>query len=162
MASRLSSMTTRVLSSDSSRTSVISVSSFSLTSSAMRETSSARFTLNGISVTMICSLPPLGVSVWSLARTLTLPRPGLEIILDALHADERAAGREIGALDVLLINCGIVMSGLSICAQMPSMTSVRLCGARLVAMPTAMPVPPLTSRFGNAAGSTTGSMFFSS
>ena len=46
------------------------------------------------------------------------------------------------------INSGIVMSGLSICAQMPSMTSPRLCGGMLVAMPTAMPVPPLTSRFG--------------
>ena len=44
------------------------------------------------------------------------------------------------------------MSGSSICAQMPSITSPRLCGGMLVAMPTAMPVPPLTSRFGNAAG----------
>ena len=32
-----------------------------------------------------------------------------------------------------------------------------LCGGMLVAMPTAMPDEPLASRFGNAAGSTTGS-----
>ena len=33
----------------------------------------------------------------------------------------------------------------------------RLCGGMLVAMPTAMPLEPLTSRFGNRAGRTTGS-----
>ena len=38
-----------------------------------------------------------------------------------------------------------------------SITSPRLCGGMLVAMPTAMPPEPLTSRFGNLAGSTTGS-----
>ena len=37
---------------------------------------------------------------------------------------------------------------------MPSMISLRLCGGMLVAMPTAMPVPPLMRRFGNAAGKT--------
>ena len=38
-----------------------------------------------------------------------------------------------------------------------STTSQRLCGGMLVAMPTAMPEEPLTSRFGNFAGSTVGS-----
>ncbi len=38
-----------------------------------------------------------------------------------------------------------------------SMTSPRLCGGMFVAMPTAMPPEPLTSRFGNFAGSTDGS-----
>ena len=33
----------------------------------------------------------------------------------------------------------------------PSITSRRLCGGMFVAMPTAMPVEPLTSRFGNGA-----------
>jgi hypothetical protein len=60
------------------------------------------------------------------------------------------------------INCAMVISGLSICAQMPSMTSPRLCGGMFVAMPTAMPVPPLTSKFGNAAGKTVGSVMRSS
>ncbi|CPU66752.1 Uncharacterised protein [Mycobacteroides abscessus] len=35
-------------------------------------------------------------------------------------------------------------------------TSTRLCGAMLVAMPTAMPDAPLTSRLGIAAGRTSG------
>ena len=38
-------------------------------------------------------------------------------------------------------------------------TSPRLCGGMFVAMPTAMPVAPFTSRFGIRAGSTTGSSF---
>ncbi len=54
------------------------------------------------------------------------------------------------------------MFGSSICAQIASTTSPRLCGGMLVAMPTAMPVPPLTSRLGNAAGKTTGSVVVSS
>ena len=37
------------------------------------------------------------------------------------------------------------------------MTSPRLCGGMLVAMPTAMPPAPLTRRFGNFAGRTDGS-----
>ena len=38
-----------------------------------------------------------------------------------------------------------------------SITSPRLCGGMLVAMPTAMPLAPLTSRFGKRAGRTVGS-----
>ncbi len=38
-----------------------------------------------------------------------------------------------------------------------SHTSPRLCGGMLVAMPTAMPEAPFTSRFGNLAGRTEGS-----
>ena len=36
-------------------------------------------------------------------------------------------------------------------------TSLKLCGGMLVAMPTAIPETPLTSRFGNWAGRTIGS-----
>ena len=50
----------------------------------------------------------------------------------------------------------IVISGLSRWARHASMTSPRLCGGMLVAMPTAMPPAPLTSRFGNLAGRTDG------
>ena len=48
-------------------------------------------------------------------------------------------------------------SGWSIRQHMPSMTSPILCGGMFVAMPTAMPVDPLTKRFGKWLGSTTGS-----
>ena len=46
---------------------------------------------------------------------------------------------------------------LLISAMQASITSPRLCGGMLVAMPTAMPCEPFTSRFGKRAGSTTGS-----
>ena len=39
-----------------------------------------------------------------------------------------------------------------------SSTSRRLCVGMFVAMPTAMPVEPLTSRFGKRAGRTVGSV----
>ncbi len=50
----------------------------------------------------------------------------------------------------------------SITAITPSMTSRMLCGGMLVAMPTAMPVDPFTSRFGKGVGRTTGSSVVSS
>ena len=46
---------------------------------------------------------------------------------------------------------------LSIYAMQPSSTSRRLCVGILVAIPTAIPLEPLMSRFGNLAGSTLGS-----
>ncbi len=39
----------------------------------------------------------------------------------------------------------------------PSATSPRLCGGMLVAIPTAIPAEPLTSRLGNRLGSSSGS-----
>ena len=55
-----------------------------------------------------------------------------------------------------------VTSGLSITFTIASQISRRLCGSRLHAMPTAMPVEPLTSRLGNLPGRTVGSMSRSS
>ena len=56
------------------------------------------------------------------------------------------------------IRSSIVASGWSMRCSVASMTSRRLCGGMFVAMPTAMPPPPLTSRFGKRAGSTSGSL----
>ena len=50
-----------------------------------------------------------------------------------------------------------VIAGLAMKARQPSITSPRLCGGMLVAMPTAMPPAPLTSRLGKPAGRTVGS-----
>ncbi len=50
------------------------------------------------------------------------------------------------------------MYGLSMSAIVPSMTSPRLCGGMLVAMPTAIPDDPLTRSWGNLAGRTVGSL----
>ena len=54
------------------------------------------------------------------------------------------------------------MSGSWISATMPSMTSRMLWGGILVAIPTAMPLEPLMSRFGTRQGSTLGSCLDSS
>ena len=54
------------------------------------------------------------------------------------------------------------MSGSSIRRISPSQTSLRLCGGMSVAMPTAMPSEPLTSRFGNRLGRTSGSRYLPS
>ena len=48
------------------------------------------------------------------------------------------------------------IDGSSSNASTPATTSFRLCGGMLVAMPTAMPELPLTSRFGTRVGSTSG------
>ena len=55
-----------------------------------------------------------------------------------------------------------VASGCSMAQMTQSMTSPRLWGGMFVAMPTAMPDDPLTSRFGKGAGRTAGSSVVSS
>ena len=56
-----------------------------------------------------------------------------------------------------VINSKLVNSGLSIRAIVPSITSPKLCGGILVAIPTAIPDEPLTKRLGYLEGNTTGS-----
>ncbi|CAB4567265.1 unannotated protein [freshwater metagenome] len=46
------------------------------------------------------------------------------------------------------INCLTVAVGFSIKCLVAAITSPRLCGAIFVAIPTAIPDPPLTKRFG--------------
>ncbi len=80
------------------------------------------------------------------------------------------AGRKVGAGDVghHLVQRHLsrffygVSPDFSVMASRPLMISVRLCGGMLVAMPTAMPEAPLTSRLGNEAGRTLGSSVVSS
>ena len=77
MASRLSSITTRMPSrSDSSRRSLMPSSFLSRTSSAICSTSRALFTWYGSSVTTICDLFPFSFSsIAARARMTILPRP---------------------------------------------------------------------------------------
>ena len=56
------------------------------------------------------------------------------------------------------ISSSTLVSGASISLRVASMTSPRLWGGMLVAMPTAMPPAPLTSMLGKRAGRTTGSL----
>ena len=60
------------------------------------------------------------------------------------------------------IRSSIGQLGLRMRWTVASMTSLRLCGGMFVAMPTAMPPEPLTSRFGTRDGRTVGSSFESS
>ena len=77
-------------------------------------------------------------------------RVGVE---DPLAADDEAAGREVRARErscsTARRRTSLGWPRCSISAITPSMTSRMLCGGMLVAMPTAMPAEPLTSRFGN-------------
>ena len=63
---------------------------------------------------------------------------------------------------ICFINSLILISLLSINANVPSIISPKLCGGILVAMPTAIPPAPLTKRFGNWEGRTDGSFSVSS
>ena len=76
-------------------------------------------------------------------------------------AEDEAAGGEVGTLDVLEdeveVGAGFVLGLCRAARWQALMTSVRLCGGMLVAMPTAMPELPLTMRLGMRAGRTVGS-----
>ena len=63
---------------------------------------------------------------------------------------------------MIFIRSSSGVSGSATRAKVASITSVGLCGGRLHAMPTAIPVAPLTSKLGSAAGSTLGSVSVSS
>ncbi|MNI88502.1 hypothetical protein D3C73_1458120 [compost metagenome] len=60
------------------------------------------------------------------------------------------------------INSSSVISGLSICVHIPFITSVKLCGGILHAIPTAIPYDPFINKFGSLAGNTEGSFNLSS
>ena len=60
------------------------------------------------------------------------------------------------------MSSSVVTSGLSSIKQVASMASPKLWGGMFVAMPTAMPAEPLTSKFGKRAGRTVGSVSDSS
>ena len=69
-------------------------------------------------------------------------------------AEDRAAGREVRAVDDTRTARRWSGPGSSMSAIVASAISPRWCGGMLVAMPTAMPDEPLTSRLGSFAGST--------
>ena len=130
----------------------------SRTSSAMSSTSSRLLTWYGSSVTTICDLFERLLLLDHRARAHDdAAAARLLVVLDAGAAVDEAARREVRALDELAQLADRRASGLSISAMIAAMTSRRLCGGMFVAMPTAMPDEPLTSRFGNAAGRTFGS-----
>ena len=63
---------------------------------------------------------------------------------------------------ICFINSLILTSLFSIKANVPSIISPKLCGGMLVAIPTAIPPAPFTSKLGYWAGKTVGSFSVSS
>jgi hypothetical protein len=97
------------------------------------------------------------------------PAPVLVGLEDAPPPLDHAPGREVGALDALVDGVAVLVDhvghqlgerdvGVVDRAHDRVEDLAGLCGGRLVAMPTAMPMPPLISRLGNLPGSTVGSV----
>ena len=99
------------------------------------------------------------------ARTLILPLP---VLYASLIPDVPSIIPPVGKSGpfTISISSSIVVSfpsiSLSIILTTAYITSRKLCGGIFVAIPTAIPVVPFTRRFGNLAGSTTGSFSVSS
>ena len=95
------------------------------------------------------------------ARTRMRPRPVMYAERMPLRPRMMPPVGKSGPL-MWAIRSSTVHSGLSIMHTTPSITSRRLWGGMLVAMPTAMPLEPFTSRLGKRLGSTAGCMRVSS
>src|SRR5438552_3889927 len=87
------------------------------------------------------------------------PDEGFQHLLE-IHDLRPAVGKSGPVSTVSSVSTVVLGSSMSITRA--ATPSVRLWGGMLVAMPTAMPAEPLTSRFGMRAGSTTGSCSLSS
>ena len=110
----------------------------------------------GSSVTRISMRPFAPSSIVTFARIFTLPRPvRYASMMPARPRMVPPVGKS-GPFTKFMRSSGVA-AGLSMRWMVASMTSPRLCGGMLVAMPTAMPWLPFTSRFGKRAGRTFGS-----
>ena len=148
---------------DSSRRSAIPVIVRALTSSAMRCSIDALFTMYGSSVTMMRarSLARSGSSMVQTARTLMDPRP---VVYASMTPRVPRISPPVGKSGAgrCVMRSTAVSVGSSISATVASISSPRLCGGMFVAMPTAIPVEPFASRLGKRAGRTTGSSSYPS
>ena len=96
------------------------------------------------------------MTILTFARTVTVPTPVKYACLTLESPIIVAPVGKSGA-GIYSISFSTVISGFSIKASVPLITSVKLCGGILVAIPTAIPDAPLTSKFGNLAGKIAGS-----
>ena len=139
---------------------------FSFTSSAIFSMSLALFTMYGSSVTIIRDLPFGMVSILVTALTLILARPVRYASSMPRFPKMVAPVGKSGPLIISMISSKEVsrssFTRLSIILTTAAMTSRRLWGGILVAIPTAIPEVPFTNRFGNLEGNTTGSFSVSS
>ena len=127
-----------------------------LTRAAMRSTTFSGPMVKGSSLITIPILRVETFSISTLARTLNEPLP---VAYASRTPSRPTSSPPVGKSGpgTNFINCLTVADGFSIKNLVAAITSPRLCGAMLVAIPTAIPEPPLTSRLGYAAGRTKGS-----
>ncbi len=127
------------------------------TRSAMRSSRRALLTWYGSSVTMIAWRPPFSrSSKCARARIESRPRPPLYAATISCAPLMMPAVGKSGP-GTICISPASEMDGSSSTARQALTISVRLCGGILVAMPTAMPDEPFSSRLGTRVGSTEGS-----
>ncbi len=100
--------------------------------------------------------PPRISSISATARSLMEPRPVRYASMMPARPMMRAPVGKSGPLTNCIRSSGVA-SGWSMRWTVASMTSPRLWGGMFVAMPTAMPWLPLTTRLGKRDGSTDGS-----
>ena len=131
----------------------------SLTSSAIFTARLSGFTWYGSSVTTSAVRLPIS-STLTTARIVIEPRPvryaSSMPLLPRIVAPVGKSGPGIRSMSASS-SSSRVASGFSRCQVAPWATSRRLWGGMFVAIPTAMPAEPLTSRFGNLEGRTMGS-----
>jgi hypothetical protein len=109
----------------------------------------------GSSVTVMLLLPRGSTPTSAVARIRTTPRPvSYAARTSVMPSSWPPVGRS--GPGTKRISSSRVASGCESRCRAASTTSTRLCGIMLVAIPTAIPDVPLTSRFGIAAGSTDG------
>ncbi|MFR6033980.1 MAG: hypothetical protein ACLUKN_12895 [Bacilli bacterium] len=85
-----------------------------------------RFTLYGISVITICSLPFFKSSTDATPRAFYYASVGAHVAFYAAFADDYAHKSEVGPF-ITSINSESGTAGLSISMHIPSMSSLRLC-----------------------------------
>jgi len=138
-----------------STTFVIPVSRFACTPSLIFSITFSGPTRYGSSVTTMPLRFAVTFSIRVVARVRNAPRP----VRYASRTPSRPTifppvGRSGPGTN--RIRSSSVASGCAMRCRAAATTSTRLCGAMLVAMPTAIPAAPFTSRLGIAAGSTSG------
>src|SRR5207244_3919960 len=108
---------------------------------------------SGIAVGMATNIPPHNLREIIDATLLMVEKPETTL---------KEVMKLVPGPDTSFITSLRVVSGFSTISKVASMISRKLCGGMLVAMPTAMPLAPLTRRFGIRVGRTTGSFSVSS
>ena len=138
--------------SDSSLRSVMPSILFSFTSSAIFSINLALLTIYGSSVTIILLLPFAIVSIFVTLRTFILPRPvryasSVPRVPRIIPPVGKSGPLIIGKSSSISVSLSS-LTRLSIILTTAAITSFKLCGGIFVAIPTAIPCVPFTSKLG--------------